>query len=137
MSQPFFSANDAYRFIKVEDYFAKFRKWERLNEVQSHSFDPNRQLLTLDFVKADGKKCFLLLQFFQKDTFRVRFHPGYESPDQYPTENSRAVVMDQAEELRTVLRKDEGFEVLVEEDNEKIVLKTQASDQHLSLRMIV
>lgn len=138
MTQQIFSDNDAYRFVKVENYFADYRKWEQLKKVQSHSFDSSRQLLTLNFVKGDGKNCSLLLQFFQKDTFRVRFHPGYEFADQYPTENTRSVVMDHAEDLRTVLRIDESFEVkVVEEDNEKIVLKTQSSDQHLSLRMIV
>ena len=136
MSNEFFSANDAYKFLKVEDFFSHYKEWEKLEKVTSHSFDQNSECLSLNFTKADGKSCCLLIQFIQKDTFRVRFNPSYESGEQYPTENTRSVVMDSIEELRTVLKAAENFQVSIQESNEQIELKTQGSGLHPSLRMV-
>lgn len=139
MSNQIFSANDAYRFIKVEDYFSRYKEWEKLEKVTSHSFDPNRERLSLNFTKADGKNCCLLIQFIQKDTFRVRFNPSYESGEQYPTQNTRSVVMDSVEELRELLREGENkFNVNIDTENtEGIVLRTQGTDDHPSLKMVI
>jgi len=137
MSNGIFSANDAYRFIKVEDYFSRYKEWEKLEKVTSHFFDPNRERLSLNFTKADGKNCCLLIQFIQKDTFRVRFNPSYESGEQYTTANTRSVVMDTFEELRTVLQTDENFNVTINGNNQQIELITQGSDNYPSLKMVV
>ncbi|MEC4813487.1 MAG: glycoside hydrolase family 31 protein [Scytonema sp. PMC 1069.18] len=137
MSNEIFSANVAYKFLKVEDFFSRYKEWEKLEKVTSHSFDQNSERLSLNFTKADGKSCCLLIQFIQKDTFRVRFNPIYESGEQYPTENTRSVVMDSIEELRTVLKAAENFQVSIQESNEQIELKTQGLDLHPSLRMVV
>lgn len=137
MSNEIFAANDAYKFLKVEDYFSRYKEWEKLEKVTSHSFDQNSERLSLNFTKADGRNCCLLIQFIQKDTFRVRFNPSYESGEQHPTENTRSVVMDSIEELRTVLKATENFQVSIQESNEQIELKTQGPDLHPSLRMVV
>lgn len=137
MLNEIFAANDAYKFLKVEDYFYRYKEWEKLEKVTSHSFDQDSERLSLKFTKADGRNCCLLIQFIQKDTFRVRFNPGYESGEQYPTENTRSVVMDSIEELRTVLKASENFQVSIQENNEQVELKTQGTDDHPSLKMVV
>ncbi|MFM2027780.1 MAG: hypothetical protein RLZZ339_2497 [Cyanobacteriota bacterium] len=137
MLNEIFAANDAYKFLKVEDYFYRYKEWEKLEKVTSHSFDQDSERLSLKFTKADGRNCCLLIQFIQKDTFRVRFNPSYESGEQYPTENTRSVVMDSIEELRTVLKASENFQVSIQENNEQVELKTQGTDDHPSLKMVV
>jgi alpha-glucosidase len=137
MLNEIFAANDAYKFLKVEDYFSRYKEWEKLERVTSHSFDQDSERLSLQFTKADGQSCCLLIQFIQKDTFRVRFNPSYESGEQYPTENTRSVVMDSIEELRTVLNASENFQVSIQENNEQIELTTQGTDDHPSLKMVV
>jgi hypothetical protein len=109
MTQALFSSNDAYRFLKVEDYFVNHLMWSKLSEVISHSYDANKDLLSLGFQQANGKDCFLLIQFIQKDTFRVRFNPAFTSVEQYPSANSRAVVMDEIDDLQRSLRAEEMF----------------------------
>lgn len=137
MSNQIFSADDAYKFLKVEDYFFRYKEWEKLENVTSHSFDQKNEYLSLNFTKADGKNCCLLIQFIQKDTFRVRFNPSYEFSEQYTAANTRAVVMDTFEELRTVLKTNENFSVAMQESGQQIELITQDSDDHPSLKMVV
>jgi alpha-glucosidase len=139
MSTEIFSANDAYRFIKVEDYFSRYKEWERLAKVTSHSWDQKNESLSLNFTKADGKNCCLLIQFIQKDAFRVRFNPSYESGEQYTPQNTRAVVMDTFEDLRKFLKEGEGkFNVNIDTENtEEIILRSQDSDDRPSLKMVV
>jgi hypothetical protein len=52
-----FSANAPYKFIKVEDYFCDYQKWEKLEKVKDASFDQTSQTLSLNFTKADGNVC--------------------------------------------------------------------------------
>ena len=54
MSKQFFSENDAYKFLTVEQYFANYRDWEKLREVKSQAFNADLKTLTLDFRKSDG-----------------------------------------------------------------------------------
>ncbi len=37
MSNTIFSANDAYKFLKVEDYFSRYKDWEKLETVTTRS----------------------------------------------------------------------------------------------------
>jgi len=137
MSSSTFSANAPYKFIKVEDYFRDYQKWEKLEKVTSHSFDKTSEILGLNFIKADGNVCTAVIQFIQKDTFRLRFNPSKNSPQEYTTQNTRSVVMDSFEQLKNVIEAEENFTVTFEEKSGQIVLITKGKDDHPSLKMVV
>ncbi|OYQ67791.1 alpha-glucosidase [Pseudanabaena sp. SR411] len=132
-----FSANAPYKFIKVEDYFRDYQKWEKLEKVTSHSFDQTQEILSLNFTKADGNVCTAVIQFIQKDTFRLRFNPSKNSLQEYTTQNTRSVVMDSFEELKTVLETEDDFTVGIQEKSGQIELITKGSVDHPSLKMVV
>jgi alpha-glucosidase len=132
-----FSANAPYKFIKVEDYFCDYQKWEKLEKVKDASFDQTSQTLSLNFTKADGNVCTAVIQFIQKDTFRLRFNPSKKSFQEYTTQNTRSVVMDSFEDLQEVLKTEASFTVDTEAKSGQIVLTTRGDDNHPSFKMVV
>lgn len=70
-----FNNQQAYRFIKVEDYFNEYKSWEKLTTIESVDYDKDLDILTLNFTRIGGKKCSVLLYFLQDDTIRFRFNP--------------------------------------------------------------
>ena len=136
MSNTNFSANNPYQFLKVEDYFSHYKEWDKLQVVTSHDFDQDTGTLSLNFTKPDGNTCSLIIQFIQKDTFRVRFNPNKVSSE-YATYNTRHVVMDTFEELRILFKTENDFNVSIQEQSEEIKLVTQGPDDHPSLKMVV
>jgi alpha-glucosidase len=112
MSNQIFSEKEAYKFLKVEEYFGRYKEWDKLGEITSHSFDSNSKTLTLNFSKSDGKPCSMLIQFPQKDTFRLRFNPGKIAQD-YAKENSRSVILNTFQDLTRLLDQNEHFDMEV------------------------
>jgi len=127
MSNQFFSENDAYKFLTVEQYFDRYKEWERLGEVKSHEFDADLKTLTLNFSKSDGNPCSMLIQFPQKDTFRLRFNPGKKAED-YPEENSPSVILNTFTDLTRLLDQREHFEIDVTYTSNSIQLVTKPQD---------
>ncbi|HEX3029045.1 MAG TPA: hypothetical protein VHT34_07045, partial [Clostridia bacterium] len=80
-SKRIFSNREAYRFLKVEQYFDNYKGWERLGDVKNSSFNKDTNTLTLDFIRTGNTVCSMLIQFMQSDTFRVRFNPGKMGKD--------------------------------------------------------
>jgi alpha-glucosidase len=136
MSTQIFSNKDAYRFIKVEQYFDRYKEWEQLGSVVSHAFETKDETLTLDFKKRDGKPCSMLIQFPRKDTFRVRFNPGKTAAD-YPVENTRSVIQDNFRDLKKVVESTDDFQVLVQEGADRIELLTQGKDNRPVMKLLV
>jgi alpha-glucosidase len=129
-----------YKFVKVEDFFANYKTWQKLEKVNSHEFNATTKTLTLEFAKPDGDFCVMMIQFVQKDTFRVRFNPGKSSAPQYSAANSSAVYMSKFDDLRTALETDEPFDVedCTQDPRERIdLLIRKASDRQAVLRLVV
>ncbi|MBD1939369.1 TIM-barrel domain-containing protein [Microcoleus sp. FACHB-68] len=128
------SNSHSYRFVKVEEYFADYKKWHKLEKAVSASFDQENKTLIIEFDNIDGeagKRCSMLLQFLQKDIFRVRFNP-LKTADDYTSKNTRSVVQDTFEDLRTILESQEPFFI---EKNEleyedRIELVTKSEDEN-------
>lgn len=137
MPNSIFSPNDAYKFLKVEDYFSRYKEWEKLEVVTSHNFDQATETLSLNFTKPDGNICSAIIQFIQKDTFRFRFNPNKQSSE-YTISNTRSIAMDSFEALKTTLKSENGFDVgILTENSEGITLLTKGSDNHPSLKMAI
>lgn len=127
MSNVIFSENDAYKFLKVEEYFGNYKEWGKLDTVQSHSFDATAKTLTLNFSNSNGKPCSMLIQFPQKDTFRLRFNPGKASQD-YGQGNSPSIMLKTFQDLTRLLDSNEHFHIDVKDDSNSIELVTKAGD---------
>jgi alpha-glucosidase len=126
-----------YKFVKVEDYFANFKSWHKLEKVDSYSFNANKKTLTLEFKKSDDSRCAMLLQFAEYDTFRLRFNPGKTEQD-YTPQNTRAVVMDTFDELRTTLEGMKPFEISFDDTTSSDRLQVTTSvDNQSFMKMVV
>ena len=73
-SDQIFSEQEAYKFLKVEQYFPRYKEWATLGAVDSHTFHEESKSLTLNFIGSDGNSCSMCI---------------YESVD-YPACASRA-----------------------------------------------
>ncbi|HEU5383818.1 MAG TPA: TIM-barrel domain-containing protein [Ktedonobacteraceae bacterium] len=94
-----------YRFLRVEDYFQGYQQsWNFLERVYSHVFD-GKWTLSLNFQRYDGQRCTMLIQFPRKDTIRVRFNPNKSQPEDFTSEQGRAIVMDTIDELVETMEK--------------------------------
>lgn len=136
MTTPIFSSRDAYRFIKVEQYFERYKEWVRLESVVDHAFDASSDTLTLNFIKSDGKPCAMLIQFPRKDAFRVRFNPGKTAAD-YPAGNTRSVVQDTFDALKRLIRSTDNFQIVTQDSGDRIELTTRGEDQSPEMKVVV
>jgi alpha-glucosidase len=93
-----------YKFIKVEEYFRDYQKWQKLGRVIAHHFD-GIITLALTFARNDGQNCVMLVQFPRKDSVRIRFNPNNDVPDKFTSQNTRALVMDTLDELIETMEK--------------------------------
>ncbi|MBV9689915.1 MAG: hypothetical protein JO202_09410 [Ktedonobacteraceae bacterium] len=128
----------AYRFVKVEDYFNNYQSWNKLDRVISYHFD-SIITLSLTFQRNDGKNCVTLIQFPRKDTMRVRFNPANSVPDDFTSNNTRAVVMDTLDDLVatmeqvTVEFREEGES----EEKRTLHLTTKGEDKQRVMQVVV
>lgn len=137
MSSQIFTTRDAYHFIKVEQYFDRFKEWEQLGSVVSHNFDSISENLSINFKKQDDTLCNMLIQFPRKDTFRLRFNPGRKAGE-FPSENSRSVIQDNFDDLLRVIETNDDFKVESHENNGNIQLITTAiAENKTIMKMIV
>lgn len=136
MTNQIFSSKDAYKFVKVDHFFDRYKEWELLAKAASHSFEQTEKSLTLDFIKNDGTPCSMLIQFPQKDTFRVRFNPGKKAED-YPANNTRSVVQDTFDDLKRLLETKEVFNFDVKDGSKSIELVTAGEDKQPVMKMVV
>lgn len=137
MSSSIFASDDAYRFIKVEDYFSRYKEWERLETVTSHSFDSDSKRLTLDFTRSDGDTCSALIQFVQKGTFRFRFNPN-KKPKEYAEGNTRSIILNDFESTRKHLEKKNRFKVTATETSDGVELTTAGQpEDDPGLKMVI
>ena len=82
MSATYFSKRDSFRFLKVEEYFRDYKRWERLpTKVSSCDFKYDENMMVINFKRETGTPCSILVHFLQDDTFRIRFNPTKTSED--------------------------------------------------------
>lgn len=138
MSNQIFDQRDAYRFLTVEEYFGSYKDWTRLGAVQSHYYNPNSKTLTLNFKNSDDQPCSMIMQFPQKDTFRLRFNP-VKTADDYAKENSRSVVGNKFEDLTRLLDSQEHFEIVDESQPNVVKLSTKkdSSDRIPEMKVVI
>lgn len=108
MSAKFFSETQAYRFIKVEEYFAHYKEWSEITKVEGAHYDDKEDVLYLDVSGKNVLQCSMLVQFLQDDTVRMRFNPTKGRKD-YASQNSCSVVQDSFDELKRILDAKETF----------------------------
>lgn len=126
-----------YQFMRVDEVFAGFQQWETLTAATEHTYDSSSRTVTVAFNRSDGSPCALLLTVVQKDTFRVRFNPGFRSSDDYSPQNSRSVVMNTLDELAATLIQAEPFTLDTHEDNDSITLVTSGSGDLPFMKVVV
>lgn len=136
MSQSIFAANQTYKFLKVEDYFARYKEWEKLTNAIGHSFDDASETLSLDFRKSDGTVCTMVIHLLQKDAFRLRFNPA-KSAAQYTAQNTRSIAMNHLTQLKQKLKDEKHFTVSVHELSDGIELVTEDADRRPSMKIVV
>ncbi|MGB3636814.1 MAG: TIM-barrel domain-containing protein, partial [Rivularia sp. (in: cyanobacteria)] len=124
------SKNHSYRFVKVEEYFADYKKWQKLERVVAPArFDSENKTLIIEFDNINGKSaqsCTMLLQLVQKNIFRVRFNPDPET--YYCPKNIPSVVHSELKHLRTTLEEQEPFSVSKEDLEDRIELVTKFNE---------
>ena len=141
------SNSHSYRFVKVEEFFADYKKWHKIEKAVSASFNEEKKTLTIEFDNIPGVekgRCSMLLQFLRKDIFRVRFNPfktsdesASDGSDSYTFQNTRSVVRNTFEELRNDLEKKEQFWIIKsEKDEESIELVTEYKDYDLHKKIM-
>ena len=118
---------DPFRFVKVEDFFNDFQEWSKLETVTDWKLDNHREsnkyrTISLHFGQSN---CTLLIQFVGRHTFRVRFHPGKSTADDYSANNTRSVVLDTFSELQEYVEKYEFSVSCSEPDSETIEASTE------------
>ena len=119
------SKQHSYRFVKVEEYFADYKKWQKLEQVVSTSFDSESKTLSIEFDNGEAQiSCSMLVHFLQKDIFRTRFNP-FKTAEDYTGKNTRSVVQDELKDLRTTLEKQEPFSVESKDNQDGIELVTK------------
>ncbi|MEH2179893.1 TIM-barrel domain-containing protein [Nostoc sp.] len=141
------SNSHSYRFVTVEEFFADYKKWHKIEKAVSVSFNEENKTLTIGFDNIDGevgKRCFMLLEFLRKDIFRVRFNPfktsdrlASDRSDSYTFQNTRSVVQDTSEDLRKVLDKQEEFWIKSNQTDSYIELVTQYKSEFNSIKNIM
>jgi len=82
MSNEIFPSHLVYKFIKVEEYFGRYKEWDKLGPAKSPSFD-GKYTLSLTFDKAGGGQCLMLVEVSQNDVLRVRFNPTKSAAGDY------------------------------------------------------
>lgn len=135
MSNHIFTADEAYRFMKVERYFEAYKEWEQLDSVLSHSFNPKTEDLSLNF-KKDAGVCSMLIQFPQKDIFRLRFNPK-KTAGEYPSANSRSVVQNNFSDLKRLIETYDDFTVESTKNKNAIQLTTINKDRKPVMKLSV
>ncbi len=132
------SLDSTYRFITVEEYFADYKNWQKLDKVISHGYDAITKTLCLNFDRGDGHTCSMMLHFVLKDAFRVRFNPKKVDKD-YDGRNTASVALENFDDLRLALGSAEPFEIEIKEEKgsriELIVREPNA--QRFEMKVVV
>jgi alpha-glucosidase len=129
-----------YKFIKVEDYFRDYKNWQKLDEVASHFFDADTKTLVLQFNKSDTTPCVMLIQFIQKNTFRLRFNPSKTSADDFSSKNNNCTLAtDTFDQMRLMLEEGELFKLNFAEQtgNDRSLVITTSVDNQPFMKMVV
>lgn len=129
-----FSEQEAFHFLKVEEYFDHYKDWSTLGEVVGHVFDAEYNSLSLEFAMESGKHCCVLLQFPAKNTMRFRFNPNKSS---YSDVNGRSVVQDSFRGLMKLLEQNEKFSIETNDTGNSIELQTRDSNGKVAMKVLV
>lgn len=129
-------AKNVYKFLKVEEYFGRYQEWDKLGAVEGHSFDKDKKTLSLNFSKAGGGNCVMLIQCVQNDTFRVRFNPTKSKVDQY-SDVSHLLEKANFDLEDEELKQNFIFDVDCKEANGQIVLTTKSQYNPIVMKVVV
>ena len=135
MATEIFSGDRIYKFLKVEEYFARYKEWEILGEVAHHYFNGDERTLGIEFAK-EGGRCLMLIQFPQNDTLRVRFNPAKSTEQQYKGA-SHLVSMGGFDEPGRELKQNEQFAIDYSEHDGKLYLTTKADYNPIVMQVVV
>ncbi len=123
------NSSQSFRFVKVEEYFADYQKWHRVQEILAGKWNCDTKEIALEMLKDDGSKCCLLFQFPRFDIFRVRFHPEKSTKEDYSSANTRSIVMDNFYDLQRA-QLDFKLEVNQEHKKNKDFIQAVTKDRH-------
>jgi alpha-glucosidase len=125
-------AANAYRFVKVEDFFQDYRTWPSITGLSSWSYDAAEKALVLTLTRSDGGQADALIQFLQLNMARLRFNPAKKASD-YSPQNTRTIVMDTMDERRLAMEATHPFDVEEQRDSSH----TGAQFAHFKTRHVV
>lgn len=134
VTKSIFSDWEAYRFLKVEEYFSRYKEWETLQKVVGHSYDKEHNILTLDFARINGTTCSMVIHFLQDETFRVRFNP-LKIGDEYSNKNTRTIIQDTVNDLYKILDEKCHFDIQTEENGDYIEVVTRKGN-NISMKVL-
>ncbi|MDR3170178.1 MAG: hypothetical protein LBU17_00975 [Treponema sp.] len=93
------NGDKVFKFVKVEDYFSDYRRWQCLGDVQACRYVPEEKAISLRFVRETGEACVMLVQIASRNTVRFRFGPGKKTEGEYSEANTRSIIMDRFKDL--------------------------------------
>lgn len=129
-AQQIFSEQEAYKFLKVEEYFSRYKEWETLTAVDSYTYDKKLKALTLKFKRGDGQACNMRIYCLHQDIFRIRFNPGGVFEEDDKNSNSRSIICDTVSDLQKVLQARRGeFQLELTKEDNTVNLLTRDKDQ--------
>jgi alpha-glucosidase len=129
-----FSEDQAYRFLKVEEFFQNYKSWSSLIKAASYSFSEDNYSLTVSLFEEDEDACCMTLYFPFKNTMWVRYHPTQKV---YSSANSRAIVQDNYDDLFKFLKEKENFTVETKENKNNIDLLTRDNNNQPVMKVSV
>lgn len=124
MPSEIFPSNRVYKFLKVEEYFGDYQKWDRLGHARNPSFD-GEHTLSLTFDNAYGGECLMLIEVTQSDVLRVRFNPAKSNSADYP----ERTVLDSFETDEELLRNQQRTVTCQNNGNQVVLSATSEYSQ--------
>lgn len=116
-------ASNIFSFLKVDEFFTDLSRWAAVGNVTFMSLDAIKKTIDVRLGVEDRSAC-LLLQFVQKDVFRLRFDPAKSAPSNYTDQNTRSVVMDDFDSLRRSLEAVEPFDIAMRASGDDQIVTT-------------
>ncbi len=136
MSNEIFPSHRVYKFLKVEEYFGRYKEWDKLDSVISHSLNKSKKTLSLKFKKGDGSDCLMLVQVIQNDTLRVRFNPTKSKEEDYSS-FTHLVENRDFDQTDEELSKNLIFDIDYQEENGQLILITKSDSNPIVMKVVV
>ncbi|MEL7406795.1 MAG: TIM-barrel domain-containing protein, partial [Cyanobacteria bacterium J06558_2] len=136
MTNDIFPSDRIYKFLKVEEYFARYNEWSRLGTAASATFSEDEKTLSIQFTRNDGQTCTMLLQVVQNDTLRVRFNPNKSTKEQY-SNSTRLIDRRKLNDTNPQTSESRSYEVDCQQTSKRFTLSTSSQSNPLLMKVVI